>query len=190
MRRRRRYYKPEDLGDEQDRRDAAIPNRRFYVYVLATDDGHYVGHTAHVGRRLREHQDGETESTAGSNPDLAWTSGPLQKRADAAGFEAALKSLRDQRAPRFKEITGLDPIPFRRPAFASVSGRHADRGRSRKGRPRRSRPRHYGRRRGGLGRILAREVSGIFRSRRKRRMWGAIAVAVVLVVVYINNGGF
>ena len=190
MRRRRRYYRPEDLGDEQDRRDAAIPNRRFYVYVLVTDDGHYVGHTAHVGRRLREHQDGEAESTAGSNPDLAWTSGPLQKRADAAGFEAALKSLRDQRAPRFKEITGLDPIPFRRPAFGSVSGRVAASGRSRGGRPRRSQPRHYGSRRGGLSRILAREVSSIFRSRRKRRMWGAIAVVVVLVVIYINNGGF
>ena len=133
MRRRRRYYEPEDLGGEQDRRDAAIPNRRFYVYVLATDDGHYVGHTAHVGRRFREHQDGETESTAGSNPELAWTSGPLQTRADAAGFEAALKSLRDQRAPRFKEITGLDPIPFRRPTFASASRRLAGSGRSREG---------------------------------------------------------
>ncbi len=190
MRRRRRYYEPENLGDEQDRRDAAIPNRRFYVYVLATDDGHYVGHTAHVSRRLREHQDGETESTAGSNPDLAWTSGPLRKRADAASLEAALKSLRDQRAPRFKEITGLDPIPFRRPTFASASGRLVGSGRSRGGRPRRSRPRRYGRRRGGLGRILAREVRGIFRSRRKRRMWGTIVVAVVLVIVYINNGGF
>ena len=40
MRRRRRYYEPEDLGAEQDRRDAAIPNRRYYVYVLDTDYGH------------------------------------------------------------------------------------------------------------------------------------------------------
>ena len=112
MRRRRRYYEPEDLGYEQDRRDAAVPNRRYYVYVLDTDYGHYVGHTAHVGRRFREHQDGETESTAGSNPALAWTSGPLRTRADAARFEAAMKALRDQRAHRFEEITGLDPIPF------------------------------------------------------------------------------
>ena len=112
MRRRRRYYEPEDLGHEQDRRDAAIPNRRYYVYVLDTDYGHYVGHTAHVGRRLREHQDGETESTAGSNPKLAWTSGPLKTRADAARFEAAMKALRDQGAPRFEEITGLEPVPF------------------------------------------------------------------------------
>ncbi len=120
MRRGRRYYEPEDLGAEQDRRDAAIPNRRFYVYVLDTDYGHYVGHTAHVGRRFREHQDGETESTAGSNPELAWTSGPLRTRADAARFEAALKSLRDQRARRFEEITGLDAVPFEPVRYASI----------------------------------------------------------------------
>ena len=120
MRRRGRYYEPEDLGSEQDRRDAAIPNRRYYVYVLDTDYGHYVGHTAHVGRRFREHQDGETESTAGSNPELAWTSGPLRTRADAARFEAALKSLRDQKARRFEEITGLAPLPFESPYHAPV----------------------------------------------------------------------
>ena len=120
MRRRRRYYEPEDLGSEQDRRDAAVPNRRFYVYVLDTDYGHYVGHTAHVGRRFREHQDGETESTAGSNPELAWTSGPLRTRADAARFEAALKSLRDQRARRFEEITGLDAVPFEPVHYAPI----------------------------------------------------------------------
>ena len=120
MRRRRRYYEPEDLGAEQDRRDAAIPNRRYYVYVLDTDYGHYVGHTAHVGRRFREHQDGETESTAGSNPELAWTSGPLKTRADAARFEAAMKALRDKRARRFEEITGLDPIPFEPVRYAST----------------------------------------------------------------------
>ena len=194
MRRRRRYYDPEDLGYEQDLRDAADPNRRFYVYVLDTDYGHYVGHTAHVGRRLRQHQDGETPSTAGGNPHLAWQSGPLKTRDDAAGFEAALKSLRDQRAPRFREITGLDPVPFRhRPA--GVLGRSSP---SRTRRPSRSHSsgrgrghgrRGYGRRRGGLGRLLARELHGLVRSRRKRRMWGAVAVGVVLVVVYASNGG-
>ena len=118
MPRRRRFYEPEDLGYEQDRRDAADPNRRFYVYVLDTDYGHYVGHTSHVGRRFREHQDGETPSTAGGDPELAWTSGPLRTRADAARFEAALKSLRDQRARRFEEITGLEPVPFESPYYA------------------------------------------------------------------------
>ncbi len=118
MRRRRRYYEPEDLGYEQELRDAADPNRRFYVYVLDTDYGHYVGHTSHVGRRLRQHRDGETPSTAGRDPELAWTSGPLRTRADAARFEAALKSLRDQQAHRFEEITGLEPVPFESPYYA------------------------------------------------------------------------
>ena len=118
MRRRRRYYEPEDLGRDQDRRDAAIPNRRFYVYVLDTDYGHYVGHTSHIGRRLEEHQDGQVPSTAGGNPKLAWRSGPRHTRKDAAGFEAAMKSLRDQRARRFEEITGLEPVPFESPAYA------------------------------------------------------------------------
>lgn len=121
MRRRRRYYEPEDLGYEQNLRDAADPNRRFYVYVLDTDYGHYVGHTSHVGRRLRQHQDGETPSTAGSDPELAWTSGPLRTRADAARFEAALKSLRDQQARRFEEITGQEPVPFESPYRAPAS---------------------------------------------------------------------
>ena len=182
MRRRRRYYEPEDLGSEQDRRDAAIPNRRFCVYVLDTDYGHYVGHTAHVGRRFREHQDGETESTAGSNPELAWTSRPFVTRPEATSFEAAMKSLRDQRAPRFREITGLHAIPFVNP---SVSSARPSRQRGRYHR------RRYGRRRGGwLSRFLGREIRGIFRSRRKRRMWGAIAVGVILVWVYAGNGGF
>jgi len=92
------------------------------VYVLDTDFGHYVGHTAHVARRFREHQDGETESTAGSNPELAWTSGSLPTRADAARFEAALKSLRDQRARRFEEITGLEPLPFESSSYARAGG--------------------------------------------------------------------
>ncbi|MDE2933066.1 MAG: hypothetical protein OXS47_04245 [Chloroflexota bacterium] len=182
MRRRRRYYEPEDLGYEQDLRDAADPNRRFFVYVLDTDYGHYVGHTAHIGRRLREHQDGETESTAGGNPRLAWRSGPMETRDAAASFEAALKSLRDQQSPRFGEYTGLRPIPFANPSMS------APRPSRRRGS---YRPRRYGRRRDDwFGRFLRREIRGIFRSRRNRRMWGAIAVGIVLVVIYASNGGF
>ena len=116
MRRRRRgYYEPEDLGAEQDRRDAAVAGRRYYVYVLATDRGHYVGHSARVPARAREHAEGRSPSTAGANPELAWTSGPLETRAEAARFEAAMKALRDRRAERFREITGLSPEPFRYP---------------------------------------------------------------------------
>lgn len=180
MRRRHRYYEPEDLGYEQDLRDAADPNRRFYVYVLDTDYGHYVGHTAHIGRRLREHQDGETESTAGGNPTLAWRSGPMDTRADAASFEAALKSLRDQRSPRFREYTGLGPVPYANPSMSALrpSSRQGSYRRHRYGHPRDD----------WFARFLRREIRGLFRSRRNRRMWGAIALGVVLVVVYATNG--
>ena len=127
MRRRRRgYYDPEDLGEEQDRRDAAMPGRRYYVYVLETDRGHYVGHTARLADRVLEHAEGDSASTAGANPELAWTSGPLGTRAEAARFEAAMKALRDRRAERFREITGLAPEPFayppRRRKAASAGG--------------------------------------------------------------------
>ena len=195
MRRRRRYYEPEDLGYEQDLRDAADPNRRFYVYVLETDYGHYVGHTSHVRLRVDQHQAGDVPSTADGNPKLAWRSNPLKTREAAASFEAALKSLRDQRAPRFREITGLEPVAFGH-LRAGVTGRSSP---SRTRRPSRSRSfgrgrrygrRRYGRQRGGLGRLLARELHGIVRSRRKRRMWGAIAVVAILVWVYAGNGGF
>ena len=126
-RRRRGYYEPENLGGEQDRRDAAVAGRRFYVYVLETDRGHYVGHSARVRARAREHADGRSASTAGTNPELAWTSWPLETRAEAAQFEAAMKALRDQRAERFREITGLSPEPFAYPSRRrrAASGRGA-----------------------------------------------------------------
>ena len=106
------YHSPENLGATQDERDAAIPGRRFFVYVLETSNGHYVGHTARLKARMREHRNGEVESTVGSDPNLVWRSGPFGERHDAARFEAALKSMRDSGAGRFTEITGLQPEPF------------------------------------------------------------------------------
>ena len=96
--------------------------------VMETSRGHYVGHSARVSVRAREHAEGSSPSTAGANPKLAWTSGPLKTRAAAARFEAAMKALRDQRADRFREITGLLPEPFVYPArrpYAAVPGRRA-----------------------------------------------------------------
>lgn len=159
MPRRRGFYEPEDLGRGQDRRDAARPGRRFRVYVLGTDYGHYVGHTAHVPARLRQHRRGEVPSTAGGDPSLLWTSGPLPTRRDAASFEAALKALRQKRAPRFAEITGLDPIPFR------SAGRRGARRAQRRGR--------------GLRRL--RRLRRLLGGRRRRRLWLILALAAILL---------
>lgn len=110
-RRRGHWHDPEQL-EGLEARDAELGRSEFYVYVLGTNYGHYVGHTAHVGARLGAHQSDQVDSTAGGQPRLLWTSYRFRTRRDAASFEAALKSLRDQRAERFAEITGLDPIPF------------------------------------------------------------------------------
>lgn len=112
-RRRQRsfWHDPENL-EGLEARDAELGRNQFYVYVLDTDYGHYVGHTANVQARLGAHVSDEVESTAGSEPELLWTSYPFRTRREAASFEAALKSLRDQGSTRFTEITGFDPIPF------------------------------------------------------------------------------
>ncbi len=114
MRSRRRshfWHDPERLRGQAER-DAQLGRSAFYVYVLDTDFGDYVGHTWHVGRRLKQHQDGQVRSTVGSSPTLVWVSRPFTTREDAARFEASLKSLRDQRANRYGEIVGRDAVPF------------------------------------------------------------------------------
>ena len=105
------WYEPEDLGPEQDLRDDRLGRTRFYVYVLETERGHYVGHTGDLSRRLHEHRTEQVESTRGTNPVLVWQSVRSTRR-DAAEFEAALKSLRDQESPRFVVITGFYPLPW------------------------------------------------------------------------------
>ena len=121
MRRRRSgWHDPEHLGG-QAKRDAKLGRSKFYVYLLDTDYGHYVGHTANVRARVKAHTDNKVKSTAGGDPKLLWKSSPFPTREDAAGFEAALKSLRDQSSERFQEITGHDPIPLK-PVPASGSG--------------------------------------------------------------------
>ena len=119
------WREPEDLGREQDERDAAASDRKYVVYVLDTDYGHYVGHTGNLRARIRAHQKGEVPSTAGGHPKRVWTSRKFSTRADAASFEAALKNLRDQRSPRFRELIGLNPIPYWRREKAASFGRVA-----------------------------------------------------------------
>ena len=113
MRRRRSgWHDPEHLSG-QAKRDAKLGRSKFYVYLLDTDYGHYVGHTANVRARVKAHTDNKVKSTAGGDPKLLWKSSPFSTREDAAGFEAALKSLRDQSSERFQEITGHAPVPLK-----------------------------------------------------------------------------
>lgn len=100
-------------------RDTAKGRSRFWVYVLETDCGHYVGHTANPSARIRAHEKNEVLSTAGSNPRKKWLSFPISSREDAIDFEAALKSYRDSENPKFLEMTGLSPIPFDLPRWKS-----------------------------------------------------------------------
>lgn len=128
MRRRRSsWHDPESLRG-QDERDAELGRNEFYVYVLDTDYGHYVGHTANVQARLGAHVSGEVHSTAGGAPRLLWTSYALTTRAEAARFEAALKALRDQQSERFQEITGHTPSPFLRAPVAKYDYSAQDNG--------------------------------------------------------------
>ena len=116
MSKRRIRHEPENLGARQAARDrAAGPSRRYYVYVLETDCGHYVGHTARPQARLWEHRTGQSWSTAGTNPRRIWQSRPFRTRDEAAHMEAALKTMRDQRVNRYQEIVGHEPIPWSRP---------------------------------------------------------------------------
>lgn len=127
--RRRRasnWHDPEHLEGLEER-DAQLGRTEFYVYVLDTEYGHYVGHTANVRARLGAHIENRVESTAGGEPKLLWTSYPFRTRREAAGFEAALKSLRDQRSERFSEITGLEPIPFES-RYAEADSRYSGHG--------------------------------------------------------------
>ena len=105
--------RPEHIGGLTESDAAAGSRRRFQVYVLQTNRGHYVGHTGNLKARLRAHQQGEVPSTAGSAPKLAWQSSRLADRDAAARFEAALKSWRDQESNRFRKTTGLRPMPLR-----------------------------------------------------------------------------
>lgn len=126
-RRRSNWHDPEHLEGLEER-DAELGRSEFYVYVLDTDYGHYVGHTANVRARLGAHVGNQVESTAGGEPELLWTSYPFRTRREAARFEAALKSLRDQRSEQFQEITGLEPVPFEPLYTEEVDTRYSGRG--------------------------------------------------------------
>lgn len=116
---RANWHEPENLPAlEED--DMLHRRNRFYVYVLDTDFGHYVGHSGNPKARLKAHAQSQVPSTAGANPKKIWQSGPLPTRADATRFEAALKSWRDNSREEFQKYTGHAPIPFYNPNVVSA----------------------------------------------------------------------
>ena len=125
-RQRMRWHDPEHLSG-QNERDAELGRSAFFVYVLQTDYGHYVGHTGNLRARLAAHRSGKVPSTEGGNPELLWVSGRLSTREDATRFEAALKSMRDRGVSRYEEITGYAPEEFQ--PISVRSGQYATAGR-------------------------------------------------------------
>lgn len=115
-RKRANWHDPESLP-ELAARDAARGRSEYFVYVLDTKYGHYVGHTGNIRARLRAHAVGKVPSTARGEPRLIWRSAPLPTRARATRFEAALKSWRDNERAEFRNTTGFDASPFNKPAF-------------------------------------------------------------------------
>ena len=98
----------------QAERDANQERCKFFVYVLHTDCGHYVGHTADVEQRLHAHQAGSVVSTAGRHPVLIKKL-EYDTRDEAAHMESVLKTLRDARSSAYEQWVGHEPLPWNRP---------------------------------------------------------------------------
>jgi putative endonuclease len=83
----------------------------FYVYVLqsAKDDGLYIGYSADLKKRLRQHRDGVAFATSYRGPWKLIYYEACHERADAEGREQFLKSgsgrslLRRQMAHHFQK---------------------------------------------------------------------------------------
>ena len=83
-----------ELRDEWAARDAKCD--AFYVYILELDGGKtlYAGQTRNLMRRLGEHQEGTTKTTAGRDPKLVWFEQHPTRQA-AVEREADMKHLID-----------------------------------------------------------------------------------------------
>ena len=51
---------------------------------------------------------------------MVWVLSSFLHTGRCGKFEAALKALRQKQSPRFEQITGLEPVPFRHPAYAGA----------------------------------------------------------------------
>ena len=87
-------------------------DRLYLVYVLDTDIGTYIGHTANIARRLEQHTTGRVRSTALVNPRMVWQSQPFRTRRDADNAERVFKTLRDIAHEDFSRVTGVAPSPW------------------------------------------------------------------------------
>ena len=79
----------------------------FYVYVLELDAGKslYAGQTRNLMRRMQEHCNGTTKTTAGRRPVLAWFE-QLPSRQAAVEKEADLKHRIDTQPDEVREMIG------------------------------------------------------------------------------------
>lgn len=76
----------------------------------------YVGHTARLRSRIREHRNGEVRSTVGGQPELAWyAKRPFRTRVEAASFEAALKALKAKAVAEVQGDHGAGPDSLQTP---------------------------------------------------------------------------
>lgn len=112
-----------ERNPQWDRSDADTHGKEFFVYVLSTAYGHYVGHTGDLAKRLDEHNSGKVQSTYGSHPRLIWKSRPFPNRNAAAEFERALKVLRDHRDAEYRKLINRKPVPWRG-AWGTAERRH------------------------------------------------------------------
>ena len=84
---------------------------RFYVYILKLDGKPrmYVGQTRDLRRRIREHCDGKTKSTAGKRPELVWYC-VVGSRSEAVQYEQQLKLWVRFRRRKVRKLVRRGPI--------------------------------------------------------------------------------
>ena len=73
------------------------PHKPWYVYVLVSDETHYVGSTNDVERRLRQHNGqlrGGAKFTRGRTWKVGVVYGPYSNRSSAQKIELRVKRLR------------------------------------------------------------------------------------------------
>ncbi len=96
----------DDMGLED------VPGEQYYVYVLDTDEGTYVGHTRYLVQRVRKHSSNQVRSTVRKSSKIVWRSLAFKSRRDADNTERVLKTLRDKGHEDFFKITGVRPEPW------------------------------------------------------------------------------